>query len=82
MQPAGSLDLEPTLAAMVRAMKRIITPSAIQPDGSVPRTVVSALDPWDNMRYVWRGGIKVSSETCSCCATYTKCSRAHAWEEY
>ncbi len=44
---------------LVKAIKRIIAPDLLNPDGTVPASASPpAMPPWDRMHYMWRGALK------------------------
>lgn len=59
MSVTGGIGLEPCFAQLAKAFKRVVPPDFINSDGSAA-SIPSAttLQPWDKMRYVWRGSLK------------------------
>ncbi|EFJ42209.1 hypothetical protein VOLCADRAFT_97763, partial [Volvox carteri f. nagariensis] len=57
--------MEPVLAQLAKAFKQRVVPpqpQLLQPSGQLApqqQPPPSGLPPWDNIRYVWRGGMKV-----------------------
>jgi hypothetical protein len=47
--------LEAPFGQLNAAFKRLLTPNALNPDGSVPPSQHPGLPWWDMMRYMWRG---------------------------
>lgn len=55
VQGAFCAGLEAPFGQLNIAFKRLVTPNALNPDGSVPPSVHPGLPWWDMMRYMWRG---------------------------
>ncbi|KAL6747547.1 hypothetical protein V8C86DRAFT_2906629 [Haematococcus lacustris] len=61
---SAGIGLEPSMAQVVKALKRIVPPDVIAPNGQevAPSSSSSpALQPWDKLRYIWRGSIRVAA---------------------
>ncbi|GFH32279.1 Fmp27_GFWDK domain-containing protein, partial [Haematococcus lacustris] len=61
---SAGIGLEPSMAQVVKALKRIVPPDVIAPNGQevAPSSTSSpALQPWDKLRYIWRGSIRVAA---------------------
>lgn len=56
-----SAGLEPAAAALTRASRRLVPPSFVQADATLPPTdpTQPLLQWWDRMRYQWRGRLRV-----------------------
>lgn len=65
VQGAFCPGLEAPFGQLNIAFKRLVTPNALNPDGSVPPSVHPGLPWWDMMRYMWRGvaSVKVRNLT-------------------
>jgi hypothetical protein len=55
VQGAFCPGLEAPFGQLNIAFKRLVTPNALNPDGTVPPSVHPGLPWWDMMRYMWRG---------------------------
>lgn len=55
VQGAFCPGLEAPFGQLNIAFKRLVTPNALNPDGTVPPSTHPGLPWWDMMRYMWRG---------------------------
>jgi len=58
---SGGMGLEPTVAQLTKAFKRLIPPDNMKPDGTAVSSLPGnpRLRQSDKMRYVWRGGLRL-----------------------